>query len=345
MVLRTELDWEHGLEPVAVHDEGRCFEFRLEHQRPFIFCKPVIRDAHGEHWAVGANTLVMLTEHPQRVNPHFFSGQHGSMTRVLECHSTALGRNLQVRLYLPPGYDENHLKRYPVIYMHDGRNLFFPEEAFLGREWHMDRALEQLDRMSLIDRVIVVGVHAGDRLQDYTLPGYEAYGRALVGELKPWIDTRYRTLDGPQRTAIMGSSLGGVVSFFCAWEHPHVFGNAACLSSTFGYRDDLLERVRADPIETREDLKIYLDSGWPNDNYEVTLSMAHALIERGFALGRDVVHFAFPLAGHNEAAWASRVHLPLQLFSGKARRAAERQSGQTGTTQRLRSASDEADTA
>lgn len=323
MVLRTEQDWERDIEPVTLRDEGRCFEFQLEHDRPFLFCKPCIRDANGLHWAVGANTLVLLRGHYQRLNPHFFSGERGSMTRVLECPSTQMGHPLQVRLYLPPGYDENTLKRYPVLYMHDGSNLFLPDEAFLGQEWHMDRTLDLLNAMSLIDRVLVVGVYASDRMRDYTRPGYEAYARALVQELKPWIDERYRTLPGAHHTAIMGSSLGGVVSFYCAWEHPHVFGNAACLSSTFGFQDDLLERVRTEPLDVRRHLRIYLDSGWPNDNYEVTLTMAHALIGRGFELGRDVTHFAFPFAQHSERAWGARVHLPLQLFSGKARRAAE----------------------
>lgn len=328
LVLRTERDWDRDVEPVAVSDEGRCFAFELEHDRPFLFCKPCIQDGAALHWSVGANTLALLRGRRQRVNPHFFSGEHGSMTRVLECPSEHMGRALQVRLYLPPGYDENTLKRYPVLYMHDGANLFLPDEAFLGQEWHMDRALDLLNAMSLIDRVLVVGVYATDRMRDYTQPGYEAYGRALVDELKPWIDERYRTLTGPTNTAIMGSSLGGVVSFYCAWQHPQVFGNAACLSSTFGYRDDLLDRVRAEPLEPRRDLRIYLDSGWPNDNYEVTLSMAHALIGRGFDLGQNVVHFAFPLARHTERAWGARVHLPLQLFSGKARRAAELRDGQ-----------------
>jgi predicted alpha/beta superfamily hydrolase len=117
----------------------------------------------------------------------------------------------------------------------------------------------------------------------------------------------------------MGSSLGGVVSFFLAWQWPDVFGNAACMSSTFGWQDDLIERVRREPRASRESLRIYLDSGWPNDNYEPTLAMAVALLERGFRLRRDLLHFAFPLAGHDEGAWSARLHLPLQLFSGKLR--------------------------
>ena len=76
----------------------------------------------------------------------------------------------------------------------------------------------------------------------------------------------------------------------------------------------------------REGLRLYLDSGWPNDNYEVTLSMAAALIEAGFVLGRDVVHLAYPLAQHDERSWSLRLHVPLQLFSGKLRRLADARS-------------------
>ena len=73
----------------------------------------------------------------------------------------------------------------------------------------------------------------------------------------------------------MGASLGGVVSFFLGWEYPQVFGNVACLSSSFGYRDDLLRRVKEDCLDDRRDLRIYLDSGWPRDNYETTVTMAN----------------------------------------------------------------------
>ena len=93
--------------------------------------------------------------------------------------------------FLPPGYRENHLERYPVLYMHDGKNLFLPEEAFLGREWRVDETLERLEAMNLIEQVIVVALHAGDRMRDYTAPGYRSYGRALVDTVKPWIDRHF----------------------------------------------------------------------------------------------------------------------------------------------------------
>lgn len=327
IVLRTEQDWDRDLEAKEVivdPERGQHADFLVSHTRPYLLCKPCIRGQGELRWAAGSNNLLILSESPHDVYPHFFSGEGGRITPVLKCPSQILGRALRLRIYLPAGYEENHLKRYPVVYMFDGRNLFFPQEAFLGQDWGLDENLDLLNSMNLMERAIVVGVYAKDRLQEYTQPGYEAYGEALSRELKPWIDRNYRTLPGPDRTAVMGSSLGGVLAFHLAWTYPEVFGNAACLSSTFGYRDDLLERVRRDPCGRHEGLRIYLDSGWPADNYEVTLSMANALIERGCILGRDVLHLAFPLDRHNEKAWASRVHIPLQLFSGKMRQAATR---------------------
>ncbi|MBL4843931.1 MAG: hypothetical protein JKY65_00275 [Planctomycetes bacterium] len=325
IVLRTELDWNLDVEPVAVEEDGQRFDFLISHARPYLSCKPCIRkEGERTRWAAGGNKLVVLSESPQDIYPHFFTGERGRITQILECPSQVLGRALRLRIYLPGGYDENYLKRYPVLYMFDGRNLFFPEESFLGREWKIDESLDLLNSMNLIDRAIVVGVHAKDRLAEYTAPGYVPYAKALATELKPWIDRSLRTLPGRDRTGVMGSSLGGVIAFHLAWSYPEVFGNAACLSSTFGHRDDLLERVRGDSIESRKGLKIYLDSGWPSDNYEITLSMVNALIERGFMLGRDVLHLAFPNDKHNETSWASRVHIPLQLFSGKVRHAAAR---------------------
>ena len=86
-------------------------------------------------------------------------------------------------------------------------------------------------------------------------------------------------------TVVMGSSLGGVVSFYLGWQWPEVFGKIACLSSTFAYRDDLLERIAAEP---KRRIRIYLDSGWPGDNYEATRSMLDRLIWKGYRPGSEL---------------------------------------------------------
>jgi predicted alpha/beta superfamily hydrolase len=157
-----------------------------------------------------------------------------------------------------------------------------------------------LDKMNAIEEVIVVGIHPNNRMNEYTQPGYEDYGRFMVEILKPLIDAKYRTLAGPMNTAVMGSSLVGVVSFYLGWQWPEIFGKIACLSSTFTYRDNLLERVSAEP---KRKIRIYLDSGWPGDNYEAT----HA----------KSTYLAFPEAKHDENAWAARSPIPFQFLFGK----------------------------
>jgi predicted alpha/beta superfamily hydrolase len=143
-----------------------------------------------------------------------------------------------------------------------------------------------------------------------------------VEEVKPAIDAKVRTLTSPRETAVFGSSLGGVVSFYMAWEYPDVFGLAACMSSTFSHRNDLIDRVLSEP---KRKTKFYLDSGWPGDNYEVTLAMATALSQRGYKPREDFVHLMFPLEEHDEHAWGRRLHLPLQLAFGTVPTAARRQ--------------------
>jgi predicted alpha/beta superfamily hydrolase len=312
MVLRTELDWDADFEPAAVSEDGEASTFALETRKPFLYFKPCLRtDDGGVRWSIGPNLLVLMTgEGESDVFPYFDGSETGSFSDVIERDSAILGRKHLLRVYLPPGYRQNPLRRYPVLYMQDGKNLFFPEEAFLGRDWSVDDAVHLLDSANATDRVVVVGVYSGDRMGEYTKPGYAAYARSVVEELKPEVDSRVRVLGSPRETGVIGSSLGGVVSFYMAWEFPEVFGYAACLSSTFSHKDDLIDRVLSEP---KHPSKFYLDSGWPGDNYEVTLAMAMALARRGYRVREDFLHLVFPLDEHDERAWGKRLHLPLQL--------------------------------
>ena len=326
MLLRTELDWDRDVRPVEVSKDGEASTFALEAKKPFLYFKVLLEEEGGKtRWSVGPNLLLtMTTDDVADVYPYFDAPEAGTFSPVIERDSRILGRKHLVRVYLPPGYDENTLRRYPVLYMQDGKNLFFPEDAFLGREWGVDEALHLLDKMNAVDRAVVVGVYSGDRMQEYTKPGYEAYARSLVEEVKPAVDARIRVLTSPRETGVIGSSLGGVVSFYTAFQHPEVFGYAACMSSTFSHRDDLVERVLEEP---KRPARFYLDSGWPGDNYEVTLAMAIALGRRGYKLREDFLHLVFPLEEHDERAWGRRLHLPLQLGIGTVTTTQRRRPG------------------
>ena len=310
MFLRTSLDWDRDIAPIGVEDDTVRFQIDMPDERPYLHYKPCLRDCDTVIWAQGEDYLTVPGAPPDIIYPCFHE-QKGSITERF-----AVGDH-EVRVYLPPGYRENPLKRYPVLYLHDAANVFFAEEAFCGNEWRVDETLDFLDRVNTIDKVVVVAAYPHDRMREYTVVGYEGYGRYLVESLKPHIDRHYHTLPGAPYTAIMGSSLGGVVSFYAAWRWPEVFGMAGCLSSTFGFRDDLFQRVRTGP---RSSARFYLDSGWPRDNCEATRAMAQCLLARGFRMGDDLQYFLFPHAKHSERYWAERVHIPFQFFFGKLRR-------------------------
>jgi predicted alpha/beta superfamily hydrolase len=313
IALRTDDNWDSDVE--AVSWNGCESEFQIETERPYFYFKPVLIRDGITLWSRGENFLAVATSGtPLEIHPYFREDTHCSICELMPPLASPLGVQHRFRVFLPPGYYENTLKKYPVLYMHDGHNLFFKEEAFVGNTWRTDEVLNMLDKMNAIEEVIVVGIHPNNRMTEYTLPGYEDYGRFLVEILKPFIDAKYRTLTGPSNAAVMGSSLGGVVSFYLGWQWPDVFGKVACLSSTFTYRDDLLKRVSAEP---KRKIRIYLDSGWPGDNYEATRSIRDRLIWKGYRPGSELFYLAFPEAKHNENAWATRSPIPFQFLFGK----------------------------
>ncbi|MEL6184326.1 MAG: alpha/beta hydrolase-fold protein [Myxococcota bacterium] len=320
-MLRTSSDWETDVPAQRVLEGESLHEFELEPDRAFIYYKPVRIDvAPGEgegsrSWSVGQNYLAQSeASKPYDVYPYFSEEGRCSVCDLRELTCPDAGTTHQFRVFYPPGYEENVLKRYPVLYMQDGQNLFFPHEAFGGAHWRVPETLTRLNEMNLVDKVIVVGIYPEDRMRDYTAPGYDAYAKFITKTLKPAIDAEFRTLPGPTTTSVMGSSLGGVVSLHLAWRHPEIFGSVACLSSTFGYRDDLFDRVES---EGKKPLRIYLDTGWPRDNYEVTRTMRTLLARCGFEEGTEMMYLAFPWGKHDEGSWALRSHIPFQFLFGR----------------------------
>src|SRR6266536_730910 len=246
MVLCTEQNWDGNIEPVGQNDY--VSKFAIETERPYFYFKPVLLRDNTAQWARGENFLAVATSGaPLDIHPYFREDTRCSICELMPPLASAAGREHRFRVFLPPGYHENTLKKYPVLYMHDGQNLFLKEEAFLGNTWRADEVLSVLDQMNAIEEVVAVGIHPNEREREYTSPGYQEYGHFVVETLKPLIEAQYRALVGPSDTAVMGSSLGGVVSFYLGWQWPEVFGKVACLSSTFTFRNDLLERVFVEP--------------------------------------------------------------------------------------------------
>jgi len=315
MVIFSELNWEDPIHPVEVDENKHLTLFRVETDKTFLYYKPCLIIGEERHFCRGANYLSITAADENEIFPHFFEKSVGTITDTMTFGAGEEARS--VRIYLPPGYEENTLRRYPVCYVHDGHNLFFPEEALSGQTWEVTRTLTLLDNMNVIDPVIVVAIYPKDRMHEYTHPGYVDYGKFIVDIIKPQVDEPFRTLTEARFTAGMGSSLGGVVSLYMGWEYPHIFGKVACLSSTFTWKDDLMARIRD---EEKRDPKIYMDSDWPGDNFEISRAMFDLLQRQGYEVNQDVMYLAFPEAGHGENDWATRVHIPFHFSSLATRR-------------------------
>ena len=220
-----------------------------------------------------------------------------------------LERERTIRLYLPPGYETSDA-RYPVLYMHDGQNLFDAATGFAG-EWEVDESLNRLAQATHLE-VIVVGIDNGGehRLQELTAWDNARSGTAegaaymdfVVNVVKPYIDAHYRTRPDRLHTAIMGSSLGGLISHYAIYRYPAVFGKAALFSPSYWYAPAVYKFTAAHPLP--HDAKLYFYCGGKED--ESMLVNVRRMLDRvrGSGLPAQQIGLTVDLgAKHNEAAW------------------------------------------
>jgi predicted alpha/beta superfamily hydrolase len=279
--------------------------------------KPLINDTR---WSTGGNYRVRAGTTVD-IYP-FFGPSAGRLVKVTNFWSPQLSNGRTLVIYLPPSYSENPLKRYPVLYMHDGQNLFEAATAAFGTEWQVDENINAAVGAGRMDEVIAVGVaNTGNRIWEYTPccdatyggGGADTYERFLIDTVKPYVDQNLRTLPGKDNTAVMGSSLGGLLSFYLARRNPSVFAKAGCLSSSFWWNDEALT-VQVEQSTAHVPVTIYLDAGTSNDGLPQTTRMDDALLADGYVQGRDLRFFTAQGGSHNEASWAARVRVPLEFL-------------------------------
>jgi predicted alpha/beta superfamily hydrolase len=249
----------------------------------------------------------------------FFGAPFGKLTIIPAFASPQLNNSRKLRIYLPASYDENAAKRYPVLYMHDGQNLFDAKTAAYGVEWGIDETVNRLVATGIMDEIIVVGIdNTPDRIVEYTPccdPKYgggklDAYQDFVLDTVKPYIDRTLRTLPGKEHTAIMGSSLGGIASVIIAQRKPDVFSKAGGISSAFWWNNkDMVARLPA-----RVPVRFYLDAGSSDDGLAETTQVRDAMLKQGYRLDADLLFYADQGGKHNEKSWAARVDKPLAWF-------------------------------
>lgn len=250
-------------------------------------------------------------------------------------------RNLDI--WLPPSYDDETQKHYPVVYMHDGQNLFNPETSFIGVDWGVDEAMTKLITEGKIREAIVVGIwNAPRRYYEYLpqrpiqevveqglldlekegmeMPESDDYLRFIVYELKPYIDASYRTLPGKHDTSIMGSSMGALVSLYAVCEYPDVFGGAGCVSTHWPVGEGYVLQYLQHHIPAPGEHKFYFDYGTETVDslYEPFQLKADVILrEAGYTESVDWQTIKFEGHEHSEHAWRKRVHIPLDFLIGQ----------------------------
>lgn len=245
------------------------------------------------------------------------TGIAGAQTRYLtedhrlhkNFHSQFLPKDRDVIVWLPPGYEGNSTKRYPVLYMHDGNTVF--------GLWRLDETALALISNKQIEPLIIVCVGNGgtveDRFDEYTptrdtrlAKGGKAdnYGRMLVEELKPFIDSEYRTLTDAPNTGLGGASLGGLVTLYLGLKYPTTFGRLAVISPSVWWDKGMILR-EVNKLASKPRSQVWLDVG-TNEPTDAAKQLRDALKANGWVLNSDLAYFEAEGARHNDEAFGRR---------------------------------------
>ncbi len=339
------LSWSEGVPMAPGADD--VWTLALDGLTASVEWKPLLDD---ETWARGPN---FHAEPGGTVDvfPHFVAAP-GTVTKLYEAFSShLLGNARDVWVYLPPVYLQNSRARLPVLYLHDGQNLFSAQDASYGVEWQVDEAFDAAAEAGTCDDdpsrtcqndgdcplsachtfapAIVIGVQStAARIEEYTPTADSTYGggrgdvylQFLATELKPQVDAALRTQPGPEGTLLAGSSLGGLISVHAGLTQPEVWGRIGALSpSSWWDERSIVSAVAASAHQTPRPFRVYVDvgdSGPTEDGKADTELLAAAFRDAGYTDGEDFLFLVSPGDAHNEAAWARRFPGALRFLLG-----------------------------
>ena len=277
-------------------------------------------------------------------------GTPASSPSAIRHHAAISTRDSLVRkadIYLPPGYFSQKKQRYPVLYMQDGQNLFYPDSSIMGVSWGADTMLDMLIAEGKIPPCIVVGVWSNYRrileympnkgfdqfpdstkqrfLRSYKEPEGDWYLEILVEDIKSFVDTEYRTRADAAHTFVGGSNSGAITALYALCEYPEVFGGAACMSTHWPIspRNLFPDAARAlvntmgailpDPATH----KVYFDYGsMGNDAYyePYQKQMDSLMAAKGYKNPENWETREFPGASGYEIDWGARIQFPLEFL-------------------------------
>ncbi|WP_422484941.1 alpha/beta hydrolase [Gudongella sp. DL1XJH-153] len=247
------------------------------------------------------------------------------MIKIQEFPSRSLNNTREINIYIPSSYYGSTEESYPVLYMHDGQNIFDGERAYAGVGWSVHEVLDELVERGMIRELIIVGIDnmQKDRLSEYAhtnsrfkrerIKGKgKLYERFLIEELKPFIDSNFRTLSGPENAGLMGSSMGGLVTFNIGFRNPHVFGRLGIISPSFWWGT----RANLKTVDMNQDAiinsRIWIDMGTKEGGLDRSFdSVVERILSKCDGSKENIEAHWIMGAGHTELDWQRRVHWPL----------------------------------
>lgn len=253
----------------------------------------------------------------------------GTIEQIDAVYSPELDNERDLLVSLPGGYATGD-RRYPVIYMHDGQNLFDPATSFAG-SWNVDIALAEVSLDGLDAIVVGIPNMGRDRLAEYSPFAHpelgggrgDVYLEFLINTVKPLIDSRYLTAPDREHTGIAGSSMGGLISLHAFFRHPEVFGFAGILSPSLWLTEvDTFAFIEQAPFSPG---KLYLDVGALEGvrNVAKAIRLRDLLEAKGYKLGEDLMWVEEERGFHHESAWARRFREALPFLLPSVVNAAE----------------------
>ncbi len=281
--------------------------------------------------------FAIYSQTPKNINA---DGLTGKIIRYEKFQSKFVDpRNVDV--WIPSDYAKK--KKYSVIYMHDGQNLFIPKLSYTKIDWGVDETVTRLVKENKIKDTIVVGIwNTPKRVLEYmpqkaikyatkeTLAKVpkqmvdsvvsDNYLKFIVKELKPFIDKNYKTKTDKKNTFIMGSSMGGLISCYALSEYPKIFGGAGCVSTHYPAGEGAFIEYFRNNLQKPNNHKVYFDFGTEklDAQYEPYQNKMDVVMkEKGWTKGKNWITKKFEGADHSERAWKERIHIPIEFFLGK----------------------------
>lgn len=245
-------------------------------------------------------------------------------------YSRSLKNFRSLYIYLPPSYGSQPERDYPVLYMHDGQNIFDGRMSYSGDGWEIHRIADELTAMGLMEEILIVGIshqheerlseyaHVNGNYQERAIPGRgHLYETFLLEDVKPFIEANFRVKPGRENTGLMGSSMGGLVTFQMGLRYPTVFGKLGILSPSFWWNPNQTLRQIDKLPKNKWPSRLWIDMGDSEGPFmERFIAVMNRLWKKGIKPQAEMVCWLVPGGDHSERAWMKRVYCPLLYLFG-----------------------------